>query len=176
MYGFIPYMMAKACSENGMGHVDFVDAGFDVNNKKNTDNHFFGQGFWAKTDSKKHFSYYLKKGYISVYMMTSRQFYKKHGNSYDYVYLDGDHSFIGAKQDIDMFWPGLSNGGILAIHDIHFDFKKSLENVNEEFIRSAGTVKFEMDKVWKLFNTTRYKLDVTNGYSGLGIIQKIGKK
>lgn len=36
---------------------------------------------------------------------------------WDFVYLDGDHSYEGVKRDIDSWWPLLSNKGVLAGHD-----------------------------------------------------------
>lgn len=33
------------------------------------------------------------------------------------VYIDGDHTFQGAKADIDYYWPKLVKGGIMAFHD-----------------------------------------------------------
>ena len=66
MYGFIPYMMAKACMENKTGHVYFVDAGYDISNPSEKSTHFFGQGFWKKQSISRHFSYLLKSKYYLV--------------------------------------------------------------------------------------------------------------
>ena len=57
MHGFIPYMLAAACIENNEGHVDFVDASYDIHDKDDSSRHYFGQGFWRKVDIKKHFSH-----------------------------------------------------------------------------------------------------------------------
>jgi hypothetical protein len=35
----------------------------------------------------------------------------------DFVYIDGDHSYEGAKRDIELYWPKIKEGGILAGHD-----------------------------------------------------------
>ena len=48
MYGYIPYMLAKACEDNGFGKVDFVDAGYNLKEKVDESVHYFGQGFWKK--------------------------------------------------------------------------------------------------------------------------------
>ncbi|KAL3930815.1 MAG: hypothetical protein SGBAC_011600 [Bacillariaceae sp.] len=36
---------------------------------------------------------------------------------YDFIYLDGDHSCKGVKQEMFDFWPKVKAGGVLAGHD-----------------------------------------------------------
>lgn len=38
-------------------------------------------------------------------------------NSLGMCYIDGDHTYQGARADIDSYWPKLVNGGIMAFHD-----------------------------------------------------------
>lgn len=38
-------------------------------------------------------------------------------NSLGLVYIDGDHTYQGARADIDSYWPKLVSGGIMAFHD-----------------------------------------------------------
>jgi len=160
MYGFIPFMMAKACQENRIGKVDFVDAGFDIGNKKDSKMHSFGQGFWRNIDLKKHFSYLLDKKYIDIYVMTTKEFSKENNSKYDYIYLDGDHTYEGGKLDLKLFWPRLKKDGFLCYHDIHF--KKILKGIE-----------FGYWKVWnELCDSKPFKIEVSNKYSGLGLIQK----
>lgn len=40
-------------------------------------------------------------------------------NSLDFVYIDGDHSFNAAVQDIIHWTPKVKKGGIVAVHDYH---------------------------------------------------------
>lgn len=157
MYGFIPYMMAKACRENKKGHVDFVDAGYDMD----TDgNNYYGQGFWKKTDTNKHFSYLKVNKYVSTHVMTSAEFAKKSKEKYDYVYLDGDHSYKGATENLKLFWPRLNKEGFMCFHDIHFD-------------RILRGLLFEHGRMWKDLSKMPFKFEVSNHYSGLGILQKL---
>lgn len=37
--------------------------------------------------------------------------------SYDFIYLDGDHSYKGVKNELPLFWNKVKKGGILAGHD-----------------------------------------------------------
>ena len=160
MYGFIPYMMARACEENKKGKVDFVDAGFDINKKSDNIKHSFGQGFWRNVDLQKHFSYLLDNKYIETFVMTTAEFAKKNKEKYDFIYLDGDHTYEGGKLDLKLFWPRLKTDGFLCYHDIHF--KKILAGIT-----------FGYWKVWEeLSISKRFKIEVSNNYSGLGFVQK----
>lgn len=38
-------------------------------------------------------------------------------NSLGMCYIDGDHTYDGARADIDYYWPKLVSGGIMAFHD-----------------------------------------------------------
>jgi predicted O-methyltransferase YrrM len=40
------------------------------------------------------------------------------GEKLDYLFIDGDHSYEGAKQDFDMYSPLVRVGGIVGFHDI----------------------------------------------------------
>jgi len=161
MYGFIPYMLARACMENKRGHVDFVDASYDINNPKHKGIHNYGQGFWKKTEIGKHFSYLLSNKYISTYVMTSESFAKKYKRKYDYICLDGDHTYKGARKDFRLFWPKLNKEGFLCFHDIHFR-------------EVSKGIHFEYWKIWdELKKKYKFKFELSNHYSGLGFIQKI---
>lgn len=37
--------------------------------------------------------------------------------SYDFIYLDGDHSYDGVKAEIPLYWKKVKTGGVLAGHD-----------------------------------------------------------
>lgn len=164
MYGFIPFMMAKACMENGKGHVDFVDAGYDIRDDKDKKRHYYGQGFWKKNNPSNHFNYLLTTKCITTHVMTSRQFASKYKRKYDYIYLDGDHSYKGVWHDIKLYWPRLRVGGYLCLHDIHFK-------------RVEEGLPFEHWKAWKkLIKKAPNKMEISNNYSGLGFIQKTGKE
>lgn len=172
MYGYIPYMMAKACMENGAGHVDFVDAAFDFNDEKYKTSHYFGKGFWKKVNPKRHFSYLLDSSFISTHIMTLEEFLRSTDHSYDYVYLDGDHSYAGLIRDIKLVWKKMPLGAILCLHDIEFDFQGSLKNATKDFRSQVGHITFGVDRVWRAVKKEKYRLPILNGYSGIGLIHK----
>lgn len=157
MYGFIPYMMAKACKENKKGHVDFVDANFDIKvDKKN----YYGQGFWSTPQAKNQFEYLGVEKYVTTHLMTSKKFAKINKEKFDYIYLDGDHSYKGAVENLKLFWPKLKKEGFVVFHDIHFD-------------RILRGMLFEHGKMFKDLSKMPFKFELSNHYSGLGFVQKL---
>lgn len=68
-------------------------------------------------------------------------------NSLDFVYIDGDHRPEFVKEDIELWWPKIKKGGIIAGHDYgrgieeDFDFTgltevvdKFAQSINQEII------------------------------------------
>lgn len=166
MYGFIPFMLAKACEDNQHGHVYFVDAGYNIADVENKRNHFFGQGFWKKPGALNQFNYLLddSKKYLSIHVMTSQSFAKRYRRlTFDYIYLDGDHSYVGAKRDIRLFWNRLRDGGYLILHDTSYD-------------RPDSKIQIDMKRIWKEITKNpaiAQKIEFTNNYSGIGIVKKV---
>jgi predicted O-methyltransferase YrrM len=155
-HGFIPAIMAQACKDNGLGQVDFVDAGFDSKDE----NHWTGVGYWRTKKGKNCFKKFKLKKYIKLFVQTTQNFAKKYPtNRYDYVYIDGDHSYRGVKTDFELFWPKLNREGLMLFHDI------SVTQTLDE--GSYG--------VWKLFKELKKNkphLVFDYSKSGLGVIQK----
>ena len=40
------------------------------------------------------------------------------GNKLDFLFIDGDHKYVGVKRDFEMYAPLVRKGGIIAFHDI----------------------------------------------------------
>lgn len=118
MYGYIPFMCALACKENNYGSVEFVDAAYDIDNPDDKGKHNFGKGFWKKIEPRAHFSYLKVSNYIKTYVMTTDNFVTKYPKrKYQYVYIDGDHTYEGVKNDFKIFWGKLEKGGLMLFHD-----------------------------------------------------------
>lgn len=43
---------------------------------------------------------------------------KLEGRKFDFLFIDGDHSYEGVKKDFEMYGPLVEKGGIVAFHDI----------------------------------------------------------
>lgn len=41
------------------------------------------------------------------------------GELFDFLFIDGDHSYAGVKQDYEMYTPFVRDGGLFAFHDIN---------------------------------------------------------
>lgn len=155
--GFIPAILALACKDNRKGHVDFVDAGYDRDNVKKN---WSGIGFWKKNDPNKHFKRLGISSHITTYVMTTQEFADSHPkNRYEYIYIDGDHSYKGVLLDYSLFWPKLQKHGFMVFHDVHVKWTKNL-----------GT--FGVWRFWKLLKNKHKIIFPFPEESGLGILQK----
>jgi len=154
--GYIPAICALACIDNNKGHVDFVDAGYDKDNK----DHWSGIGWWKKVDPAKHFSFLGVNQRLTSYIMTTKTFAEKNPKkTYDYIYIDGNHSYTGVKLDYNLFWPKLSKNGLIVFHDVNVVYTPNLGFFG----------------VWKLWKELKNKHNIIFPFpreSGLGIIQK----
>ncbi len=155
--GFIPAICALACRDNRYGTVDFVDAGYD----RTDENHWSGIGWWKQVDPDRHFKPYGINRYINTFVMTTERFAKRFPKRrYDYVYIDGDHSYRGSKLDVRLFWPKLNKFGFMVFHDVHVRYTEDL-----------GT--FGVWKTWKEIKSPAKILFPFPEDSGLGIVQKM---
>ena len=155
--GYIPAILALACKDNGFGHVDFVDAGYDKHNVKEQ---WGGIGFWKHIDPQKHFARVGAKKYIHTYVMTSKAYAKLFPRKkYQYIYIDGDHSYEGVKLDYTLFWPKLDTYGFMAFHD----------TIVHGYI---GKGKFGVWKLWKEISQKHSIIFPFPKDSGFGLLQK----
>lgn len=155
-HGYIPAILAQACKDNGFGHVDFVDAGFGLNDEGG----WTGVGYWKTKKGQNCFTNFDLDAYITLFVTTTVKFAKKYPNHvFDYIYIDGDHSFKGVSLDFKLFFPMLVKGGYVVFHDVC---------VNET--KPEGEY-----GVWKFWNKLEKKFKGIKIHylgSGLGIIQK----
>ena len=154
--GFIPAICALACKSNGIGHVDFIDAGYDQGHSKA----WSGIGFWKKVNPSKHFALLGISNWISTYVMTTEEFSKKFlKRNYNYIYIDGDHTYEGVKNDFRLLWPHMKKDGFMSFHDI----------LNKGYFRK----KYEFG-VWKFWQELEksYPHIYFSQHPGLGLIQK----
>lgn len=155
--GFVPAILAMACRDNRFGHVDFVDASYD---EHQPDKHWSGIGFWNKVEPKTHFAKIGVEEYVQTFIMTTGQYAERIGKKrFQYIYIDGDHSYAGVKNDYQLFFPRLDQGGFMVFHDIS----------------ARGYLDKGHFGVWKLWKEVRGNHSIelpTPLSSGLGILQK----
>jgi predicted O-methyltransferase YrrM len=51
-------------------------------------------------------------------------------NYFDFVYIDGDHSYKGSKSDLKNYYPKVERGGVISGHDYCCSYKESKEIVH----------------------------------------------
>lgn len=52
-------------------------------------------------------------------------------NSLDLVFIDGNHTYVAARDDIAAWWPTVRLGGLMAGHDYTFSYPGVIQAVNE---------------------------------------------
>lgn len=70
-------------------------------------------------------------GNINVLRMTSKEFFEQNTKMYDWVYVDGDHSYEGCLYDLQNVWDIIKDGGILFGDD--YSNKKGSTKAVDEF-------------------------------------------
>lgn len=77
----------------------------------------------------------------------------------DFLFIDGDHTYDGVRADFEMYSPFVSDGGIVAFHDI------------ADHPPDAGC---EVSRYWKeIKQQYRHKEiieDPRQGWAGLGVL------
>jgi hypothetical protein len=53
-----------------------------------------------------------------------------------FLWIDGDHTYRGAREDIDLFRPHLASGAIVALHDVLHTFEGPVRVFAEELLDS----------------------------------------
>jgi predicted O-methyltransferase YrrM len=60
--------------------------------------------------------------------------------SLDFVYVDARHDYCGCMQDLEMYWPKLRPGGLLAGHDYVYASDAAAMGVGDWSLCTNGTV------------------------------------
>jgi predicted O-methyltransferase YrrM len=70
-----------------------------------------------------------------------------------FLWIDGDHTYRGARTDFDGFFPHLSPGGVVAFHDALHEFAGPIRVFVEEILRSQqfGPAGFVGSIAWSQF-------------------------
>src|SRR3989441_1679492 len=55
--------------------------------------------------------------HVEVHRTFSRDLAPGWSRPIRFLWIDGDHTYAGAKQDLDLFAPHLAAGGVVALHD-----------------------------------------------------------
>jgi len=61
----------------------------------------------------------VKDYYTPIHMSSDDAAQKFENESLDFVFIDADHHYDSVKRDIEVWWPKVKPGGILAGHDFY---------------------------------------------------------
>lgn len=86
-------------------------------------------------------------------------------NPIDFLFIDGDHSYEGVKQDFEMYSPFVRPGGIIAFHDINDTERHRERNVYVGKFWNEIKDKYE-----------HYEFNANEDWAGIGVIVKGGVK
>ncbi|HEX8872891.1 MAG TPA: class I SAM-dependent methyltransferase [Candidatus Acidoferrum sp.] len=91
--------------------------------------------------------------FVEVNRATSCEVAKNWNRPIRLLWIDGDHSYRGCKEDFDLFSPYLSDGAIVAFHDALNAFEGPIRVFLEEVLRSDrfGPAGFVHSIAWGQF-------------------------
>jgi predicted O-methyltransferase YrrM len=82
------------------------------------------------------------------------------GQPVDFLFIDGDHTYAGVKQDFEMYSPLVRKGGLIAFHDICLH---------------PPALDCHVDEFWNELKKTRpaeeFIADPQQGWGGIGLIE-----
>jgi hypothetical protein len=134
-HGYIPAVIALALKFNGAGLLDFVDANYS-DTVHGFATAYGGVGHW-QDDAGDQFAPLGLGERIRVHVMRSAEFFDQCDITFDYVYLDGDHSYSGCKYDFEQALARAENGALIVMHDVavtapDFGVKQVFEELADE--------------------------------------------
>lgn len=73
---------------------------------------------------------------VEVHRALSRDLAGDWDRAIRFLWIDGDHSYAGAKLDLDLFLPHVISGGVVAFHDVLHSFEGPIRVFVEDVLRS----------------------------------------
>lgn len=90
--------------------------------------------------------YYKNTENIHIQKISSNNFLlSQKDNTFDIIYIDGDHSYDGVKKDLNLSYLKIKNQGYIMGHDYEMNYKKTKNNYNFD-------VKRAVDEFCKIYN------------------------
>ena len=80
------------------------------------------------------------------------------GNLIDFLFIDGDHTYEGVKQDYEMYSNLVNEGGWIAFHDINDTERHRLRDVY-------------VGKLWNELEGEKIEFNVNADWAGIGVIK-----
>lgn len=180
--GFIPRIITQARLDlysQGIfdGNMDLNWGDIGVTYVVDANNGIGGNPDWLGEDS-----FYRKTFYPRLIIDTAENAYYnlfvKEDIRFDYIHIDGDHSYNGVKQDFELYSTLLSTNGIITIHDTDSRYEAThivTEDAKRDFHSFQGPSKFvkELGSEWQVFDFFNFGIKRDKPSStGLTIIRR----
>ena len=96
------------------------------------------------------------------------------GREIDFLFIDGDHSYEGVKQDFETYSALVRTGGLIAFHDIvpQGADPRGREGAAENDEFSSGEVSAFWQELKAQSETTEFVEDWSQGCFGIGLVRK----
>jgi hypothetical protein len=78
------------------------------------------------------------ESFVEVHRACSRDVAEGWKRPIRLLWIDGDHTYAGVKEDFQRFSPFVSSGGIVALHDALHGYEGPIRVFVEEILRSDG--------------------------------------
>lgn len=141
-------------------------------------------GIGGPTDIDDENSFYRKNFYPRFIKSTSEKayydFFVRQDIKIDILFIDGDHTYDGVRNDFELYSKLLTENGIIIIHDTDKEFEETLivsEDAKKDYQRFDGPSKFikELNNSpkWNLINLFNFRtLSTKPSSSGITIINR----
>jgi len=97
-------------------------------------------GLGGQASSFEDFRHTLTRAGLTDHVEVHRKFSRELATGWNrpirLLWIDGDHTYPGAKQDLDLFVPHLAAGGVVALHDVLHNFAGPIRVFVEDVLRS----------------------------------------
>jgi hypothetical protein len=149
--GFIPAIMGMAIRNYG-GHLDFVDA--NMSEHETPGMAYGGHGHWTEKYQLQFLKHFDLHKTLSFFIERTDSFFPRTTQRYDYVYIDGDHSYAGVRYDYEQSRRCLNENGLILLHDAVVK-----DNPRWDF------------GVWRLMDELTANRVIVTAWPGLAIVQ-----
>lgn len=92
------------------------------------------------------------------------------GRSVDFLFIDGDHTYEGVKQDFEMYGPLVRPGGLIAFHDIVPARPGGPRPLHEDDLQGGAVPEFWAE-IRNTHNVSEYVEDWGSGRFGIGAVR-----
>lgn len=119
-------ILALACLDNGQGKVHAIDPHME---NEWTD---VGTSGYTLPFLRERLRMYELGAYVDIVVKTSEMAAASWSESIDFLFIDGDHSYAGVRNDFELFRGWLTNDALVCFHDSSWEHDGPWERFRSE--------------------------------------------